>query len=498
MTISTLIRKPYFIFALALVLFFPAYLINLSDQPVIEDEAIRSLVAFEMYKSGDYISPTMGGDPYLRKPPLYNWFIAGSYALFGNYSEMAIRFPMILSLLFFSLSIFWVVRREFGTVLGILNALIYLTLGRIILYESLHGLIDIAFSWLTYMLFAGTYFLFRREKYLWLFLFAYGITVITWMMKGLPAIVFLGFTLLVLFISEKKFRMLFNWRHFAGIFLLLILLGGYYLLYFKQTDVSPKELALTLLGQTTRRTVVRFGIWETIRHIFVFPIDMLYHFLPWTLLSIAFIVKGAFRKAWSQKFIRYGLLLLIFNILPYWTSPEVHPRYILMLVPLFMLAASYAYLQLKDNNSRLARMIYWKKAPTGLMWIAVLILALRIVFDFTVLPTRQENTAEVDMKASAIALAEKTRGTPLYCYFSPDIEPHYYYHRNLISFRYHYFLSAARDEIVRNTSQKIPGAIYFSFPEHIEGESVEILGEVVQHIQYTRPLPLFRFKGCQP
>jgi len=541
MTRLNLINNPYFIFILALVLFFPAFMINLNDQPVIEDEAIRSLVAFEMYKSDDYITPTMGGDPYLRKPPLYNWLIAGSFAMFGNYSEFTIRFPMLMSLLLFALTIFIILKKELGTKMGILNALIYLTLGRIILYESLHGLIDITFSWLTYLFFMLSYILFRKKQFLMLFVLAYLITSVTWLMKGLPALVFLGISLLVLFISQKQFRMLFNWRHFVGIFILIVILGAYYFSYFRLNEITPEQLFTTLFEQTTRRTIVRYGLLETVQHLFVFPIDMLYHFLPWSILTLALFARGMIRKIWTHPFLRYNILILGFNIIVYWTSPEVYPRYILMLVPLYFTVISYAYMQLKDSKHLISKIIegtfgivlivssiipyaslvidtltvidhrlllsiiislpllvitivYWKYRQQRLLWFAVAVLVLRIGFDVFILPTRQYNSQEVNLKTSATDLADKTSGKELYVYWNPDFEPNFYSNRSHLRFHYHFHLAAARNEIVFNRSEKKPGVLVISHPDHIKNDSVIQIGEVLQHLDDTRPLPLFRFR----
>lgn len=535
-----IIQDPYFFLVLALILFFPAYLINLGDQPIIEDEAIRSIVAFEMFKSGDYVTPTIGGAEYLRKPPLYNWFIAGSFALFGNYSETAIRFPMILSLFLFALTIFLIVRRELGTRPGVINALIYLTLGRIILYESLHGLIDITFSWVTYLMFMCSYILFRKQRYLQLFIIAYLLTAVAWMMKGLPSLVFLGITLLVLFISNRKFKLLFSWKHFLAIFIFILLTGSYYLVYFSMNEISPEELFGTLLGQTTRRTVVRFGWWVTLQHIFTFPFEMLYHFLPWSLLTLLLFAKGAIKRIWSHPFLRYNILVLLFNIIPYWTSPEVHPRYILMLVPLYFTVLSWLFLESRKEGHLMAKLteyifgaflliavaapwaslfvesmkgmplilvssivlsgvmamicvLYRKYIRMRLFWFAIGVLVLRIGFDLMVLPTRQDNSREVLAKESAYQLADLTKGKPLYSYWNPEFTPTFYYMKNFLAFRYHYHLSAARDEIVYNISREIPGALYISHEKHISNDSVTIIGHVVQHIDNTSPLPLFTF-----
>ena len=540
MSKQSFLNNPYFFLILGLALFFPAYLINLGDQPIIEDESIRSLVAFEMVKSGDYITPTIGGDPYLRKPPLYNWLIAGSFKLFGNYSEVAVRMPMVISTFFFALTIFFFVKREFGTRMGVINALIFITVGRIIVYESLHGLIDIAFSWLTYLFFMTSYVFFKKQRYLLLFTSAYLITSVTWLMKGIPGVVFLGISLLVLFISNKKFKMLFNWRHFVGMLLFILIVGGYYLIYFSRNNISPEELFTTLIGQTTRRTVIRFGWLVTLKHLFNFPFEMLYHFLPWTILLVLFFIRGSFKKIRSHPFLKYNFLLLIFNIILYWTSPEVHPRYILMLLPLFFTLVTWIYFKhFKENNRIINSMeiligvvlviaciapflsyfneltnavdhliisaiilsvflsiitiYYWKKKPMRLFWLAIAILIMRIGFDFIILPTRQIGNQEVRGKQSAIEVATKTWGKTLKGYWNPDFEPHFYYNRNSILFRYHYHLSVARDEIVYNTSEKVPGVLYFSYRDHIEGQPINIVGEVAQGLDASKPLPLFEF-----
>lgn len=534
-----ILNNPYFFLALALVLYFPAFLINIGDQPIIEDEAIRSLVAFEMDKSGDYITPTIGGDQYLRKPPLYNWLIVGSYKLFGNYSEMAIRFPMIISLLVFGLTIFFVVKKEMGVKMGVLNALIFITLGRVIFFESLHGLIDITFSWLTYLFFMLAYILFKRKQFLALFIVAYFIASITWMMKGLPSLVFLGISLLVLFISNKQFKMLFNWRHFAGIFIFILIVGGYYIIYFSRNDIEPGYLLNTLLGQTTRRTVLRFGWLITLKHLFTFPFEMFYHFLPWSVLWILLFVKGTFKKILSHPFLKYQLLVLVFNIIVYWSSPEVHPRYLLMLVPLLFTMITYIYYEEKEKNTKLIRVIeyifgillvlsvilpyisifndktspidhillisillslvmfvitvfYWKKVKMRLFWLAIALFAIRIGFDLIILPTRQQNSKEVTLKNNACELAKQTKGETINCYWNPEFENDPYYNRNPLLIRYQFYLSVAKDEIISITSEKKPGQLYLSKQEQIE--SLPVLNiEEVDNGNYNEMLQLFRF-----
>ncbi len=250
---------PIIFFIFAFLFAIPAYLINLGDQPSIDDEAIRAIVAFEMEASGDYITPTIAGDIYLKKPPLFNWLIVGSYKIFGNHSELPVRAPMILSLFLFVLAIFYYFRKEINTETAVISSLLFLTCGRVLIYESQYGLIDLSFSLLTFIFFMTLYRNFNRGNLLRLFVVAYFISAISFLLKGLPSVVFLGITLLVLLISQRKFKLLFNWRHFAGILVFIIIVGSYYVAYFIRNNIPVEDLVNVLVGETTRRTAVQ--IW---------------------------------------------------------------------------------------------------------------------------------------------------------------------------------------------------------------------------------------------
>jgi hypothetical protein len=129
-----------------------------------------------------------------------------------------------------------------------------------------------------------------------------------------------------------------------------------------------------------------------------------------------------------------------------------------------------------------------------IFWMAIAMLLIRIGFDLIILPTRQMKSEEVLAKKTALDLAEKTKGETLYCYFNPEFEPHHYYCRNLVLFRYQYWLSVGRGDIVYATSEKIPGALYFSEENHIMDFSVKKVGEVVQPLSPKKKMPLFRFE----
>ncbi|MCB9014312.1 MAG: glycosyltransferase family 39 protein [Lentimicrobiaceae bacterium] len=329
------------------------------------DEPTRAIVALEMIVSGNYITPTINGEFYFNKPPLYNWIIVLFYKLAGNYSEFTLRLPMVISLLLFGLTIFQFVRRHLGNMQGFVVAMLFITSGRILFWDSFLGLIDITFSWLVYSAFMLIYYFHSRKQYLALFLVSYLLTALTFMMKGLPSLVFQGITLLVFFSYNREFKKLFSWRHFAGIGLFILIVGSYYLAYFRYNSLD--NVFVTLFSESEKRTIINYGWKRFVSHLFTFPLEMFYHFFPWSVLWIFFFKKDFRKTLHDHPFLRFNFLVFIYNIIIYWTSPESYPRYIFMLFPPLFTILVYMFFLDRAAKGR------WSKVVEGFL-LAVLIL----------------------------------------------------------------------------------------------------------------------------
>src|SRR5258707_1398577 len=81
------------------------YLPGLGSVELKHEEPRRALPAVHMLASGDWLVPRVGEVPYLRKPPLLNWLIAGAFKLTGGRSEWAIRLPSVIGTLVLALGI---------------------------------------------------------------------------------------------------------------------------------------------------------------------------------------------------------------------------------------------------------------------------------------------------------------------------------------------------------------------------------------------------------
>lgn len=540
-------QRPVFWQLLSIALLIPAIFSYLGYLPLDTgtDEPRRALVALEMILSGDYLTPTLNGELYFNKPPLYNWLIAASFHLFGNYSSFALRFPMAVSLLLYGLTIYGLVKPQLGARVAFAAALMLITNTRILLYDSMLGLIDITFSWITYTAFILVYRFDQKQKYGALFLSTYLLTALGFLMKGLPSLVFQGLTLLAYFLYTKQFRKLFSPAHFAGIGLFLLIVGSYYLAYFDRNAITPEKIAAVLFDESAKRTVVQFGIRETLLHMLTFPFEMLYHYAPWMLMVVLLFRKGVFswkRPAGPESpstrlslitghpFVLFNVVIFLVNFAIYWSSPQVYARYLLMLLPLPFTVFAYVYYEHTAPTDWRRRGwegllgvalvvvalgawvpfffpetqqipgLWWK---CGLMFVGLGFIAyhyirqpqhrliiliaflvmLRNGFNWLVIPPRLAHRQEY--KDSSERIARQSLGKPLYGYkqtIGSDGQT------DVNSFH----MEVVRGEILRRTDRKLPHALYIADSVSLGNERYQTLSEF--DLFDRHPAKLIRFQ----
>jgi len=451
--------KPQFYYGLFLLLLFPALLINLGAHHLFihTDESRRALVALEMILSGNYFAPTLNGEFYYNKPPLYNWIIAASFKLFGSYSAFALRFPVVVAVFLYGWLIKQFVQAELGKPTAWLVAIATITSGRIFFYDSFLGLIDIAFSLIIFVNFMLFYFLGEKKQYFKLFAWTYFLCAVAYLMKGLPPLVFQFFTLIAWLIFKRDWKLLFHKYHFIGVLFFILPVGLYYFIYDSANPGSFEKIVSTLWSESSKRTVTDHGIGKSLLTMLNFPLENLYHFAPWTIFVVALFRKSTLKELWTNKFIRFCILVFALNIPVYWTSPGVHPRYLFMFVPLVFTVFIFA-LKL-PQNTKLEKVLKWILgvililvcfAPIGLYlfadtygianlelklsictftligltalyfqnfkinWLVLgcALLVLRISMNFVLLPNRDPRGRSLQQEAMEIA--EITRGEDLY------------------------------------------------------------------------------------
>ncbi len=85
--------------AVLLALVFALLLFRLGAIPLTgPDEPRYARVAVEMHRAGAWVTPTLAGEPWLEKPPLYYWLAGAFYSVLGE-NETAARLPSVLATL---------------------------------------------------------------------------------------------------------------------------------------------------------------------------------------------------------------------------------------------------------------------------------------------------------------------------------------------------------------------------------------------------------------
>lgn len=481
----------------AILLLIPAFVINLNLLTINEDEAIRALVALEMQFSKNLITPTLNGDFYYAKPPLYNWILLLIYQCVDNINEWTLRLPTVVFLFSFAGTIYYYTKKHFSKEYAWINAFLFLTCGRILFWDSMLGYIDVFYSWITFIQFMVIYHLFKKEKISQLFLLSYLLTAVGFMLKGFPALLFQGISLLAIFWYSKRIKELFTWSHVKGIGVFALLIGVYYVSYFQFNELN--DLFDSLLDQSTRRTIVheKNPISDFFIHLVSYPLENLYHFFPWALLLLYLFKKSSFQVIKANDFLWYCSVIFLANIIVYWASPEVYPRYILMLIPLLFTVLLGLHKAQYDEHSLLYRYLiffflglmiiagmacfyipflpqidltvanilkaylpavallslawfYFHQKQNRFIILIVALLVMRIVFNFFVLPDRLKNDYATHCRTQALSIGER--------YADKDFR---IYKRTKIDWTSSFYISKTRGAITYHDSiASDPNAFY--------------------------------------
>jgi 4-amino-4-deoxy-L-arabinose transferase-like glycosyltransferase len=90
-------------------------------------EAIVAQVGRELLAHGDWLVPTLDGRPWLEKPPLAPWLVAGLGWIAGGVDETVARLPSALAAALLAAGVAVLAGRLFGTTIGRLAGLVQLT-----------------------------------------------------------------------------------------------------------------------------------------------------------------------------------------------------------------------------------------------------------------------------------------------------------------------------------------------------------------------------------
>ncbi|OBQ02842.1 MAG: glycosyltransferase [Anabaena sp. LE011-02] len=277
------------------------WLIGLGNLPLRDwDEGTYAIVAREIYRTGNWLYPTIQGDPFLLKPPLMQWLIAICYHI-GGVQEFTTRFPgafltaLGVPLLYLIGSLAF---RE--NLPALFSALVYLTLLPVVRHGRLAMLDGMTISFFLLLLFCVLKAR-HDKKYALGIGFCLGLITLT---KGMLVVVLAGIAGLFI-IANKQLALLKNPFLWIG-----MLLGNFPAIawYFAQWQ-HYGDIFLQVHFQSQAFDRLGKAVEGNTGPVWYYLLEVIKYGFPWLLF-----LPGGLYLSWKNRDTAWGCLTLIGTI----------------------------------------------------------------------------------------------------------------------------------------------------------------------------------------
>jgi 4-amino-4-deoxy-L-arabinose transferase-like glycosyltransferase len=255
------------------------------------DEPRYAQVAREMLQRHDWITPVLGGHPWLEKPPLYYWQAIVAYRIWGV-SDWAARLPSAIDATLLVLAVYFFLRR-FQPGFELDGALIAASSGGIMGFARAASMdMALAAAFTMGMLSWWTWHDTGKRIYLASF---YGLLALGTLAKG-PVAPFLAFLVIVSYAATvRELRLLWKTFWLPGIILFsVVALPWYFAVQARNPEFFREFIVEHNLGRFSKNLY-----HHTEPFWYYLPVTAL-GLLPWTVFAIAGFARSL-RKWWASR-----------------------------------------------------------------------------------------------------------------------------------------------------------------------------------------------------
>ena len=281
------------------------------------DEGRYVGVAWEMLRSGDWMTPTLNGLPYFHKPPMFYWLTTASLDAFG-FSEMAARIAPLTGAMLATIAIYYLACRRMSS-----NAAMHavLILGTFPMFYggaqyANHDMLVAGFITATITLGAEAVFRLEEQQPAHrLLLLAWLCAALGVLSKGLIGIVLPAGVLFIWLAIEGRLRLMLDLLWWPAL-LVFIAVASPWFIAMEQT--FPGFVDYFFVGQQFRR-FAETG-FNNAQPFWFYPAALALLCLPWTPLLIASLrgittrIRGKEASARRLLWIWIATILLFFSI----------------------------------------------------------------------------------------------------------------------------------------------------------------------------------------
>jgi 4-amino-4-deoxy-L-arabinose transferase-like glycosyltransferase len=314
------------------------------------DEPRYAQVAREMLARHDWITPWLGGLPWLEKPPLYYWQAMAAFAVFGV-SDWSARLPAAVDATAMVLAVYFFLRR-FRPGFHLDGALICASCAAVLGYARAASM-DMALT--------ATFSIALLAWYAWyenggkFFLAGFYLSLALGLLAKGPVAPFLaGLVILVFALTKRDSQPLWRTLWLPGILLFCAVGLPWYVLVQMR---NPNFFRVFIL----QHNLARFGtnLYHHPEPFWYFALVLLLGLLPWLVFVLAATVK-IIRARWPRRgphpksrdeFDLYGLLWLAIPVIFFSFSRSKLPGYIVPAIPAgALLLAEYIRRRVAEND----------------------------------------------------------------------------------------------------------------------------------------------------
>lgn len=245
---------------------------------MLPDEGRYVGVAWEMMRSGDWLTPTLDGMPFFHKPPLFYWITAASMSAFGLH-EWAARVAPVLGASLGAFSLYLFVRRWVGERRARLTLVALLAQPLFFIGGQFANLDMLVAGCITATIVLAAHAALCAERglpYRTALAGAYALAAVGVLAKGLIGIVIPGLVVLAWLLVQRRWRVLGLLLWWPGLLLFLLVAAPWFM---AMQARFPDFLDYFFVVQHFKRFAA--GGFNNVQPFWFYPAVLLLFSLPW-------------------------------------------------------------------------------------------------------------------------------------------------------------------------------------------------------------------------
>lgn len=285
---------------------------------MLPDEGRYVGVAWEMVRSGDWLTPTLNGLPYFHKPPLFYWITAGSLAVLGRH-EWAARIASILGATLGVMALFLFVRRwaderlARATLVGLLaQPLLFLGAQFANLDMLVAGCITATIVLLAHAVLSAD----QERPYRAVLVGAYAMAALAVLAKGLIGVVLPGMVIVIWLLLQRRWRRLPILVSWPGLLIFLAIAAPWFMVMQQR---FPEFTNYFFVVQHFKRFAS--GGFNNVMPFWYYPAVLALFFLPWLPWLVGVFSPASLAAARSSP-VRLLMLVWVVAVVLFFSLPQ--------------------------------------------------------------------------------------------------------------------------------------------------------------------------------